>query len=130
MRAIARDVPATARRTAIYLSVYGNTLMGGTAGTTYYDVLTHAGLIDRAAEAYRNWPHYRPEQVLALDPDIIVTRSGMAETLCGQPGLTRLRACQAPGFVIEVDAFALDDPGAGMLVAAESVFSAVYGRTP
>ena len=58
---------------AMFLSTLGPDLQGGTRGTSYHDILTAAGLIDVAAEQYRDWPAYSAEQVLALSPDTIVT---------------------------------------------------------
>ncbi len=124
MDAVARDVSTESRRSAIYLSTYGDLFIGGTAGSSYHDVLSAAGLNDAAAADFHGWPTYGVEQLLQLDPDVIVTRAGMAEVLCGHPTLSRLRAC--PEAMVEVDGDLLDDPGPGMLEAAETVRAAVY----
>ena len=42
---------------------------------------------------YRDWPAYTAEDLLALDPEWIVTSIGMGQLLCRRPGLDRLRAC-------------------------------------
>ena len=124
MDAVARDIPADARRNAIYLSIWGDRFLGGTVGSSYHDVLEAAGLVDAAADNHRGWPAYAVEQILELDPDVIVTRDGMADVLCGHPVLSRLRAC--PDAMVEVDQDLLDDPGPGMLEAAETIRAAVY----
>lgn len=129
MRAIAIDLPPEQRRSAVYVSVYGKQLYGGTAGTTYHDVLAHGGLIDAAAERYRGWPEYSPEALLELDPELIVTRRGMATALCRVPGLDGLRACSTPRGIVEIDGFILDDPGLGMREAAAAVYATVYGHS-
>lgn len=128
MEAVAQDIPQSSRKGAMYVASYGNKLFGGTKGSSYHDVLTHAGLIDVAAEAYRDWPHYDPEQLLALDPDIIVTSEGLGAGLCAVSGLDRLRAC-ADGRkgIIELPGDLLGDPGARMLEAAERLRDRVYG---
>jgi iron complex transport system substrate-binding protein len=116
------------RRQAIYVSVYGDRLYGGTVGTNYHDILTHAGLDDVAAARFRDWPQYDAEELLALNPELFVTKPGMRRLLCAQPGLDRLRACQASdgaGF-IELPGTLLDDPGPEMLEATEAVFAAAY----
>lgn len=123
MGGVARDV--TERREGIYLSIYGDRNFGGTVGSSYHDVLTAAGLEDAAAEAYRGWPQYTIEQLLELDPEVIVTRAGMRATICGHPALSHLSAC--PDDVVEIDGELLDDPGPGMLDAAEAIHDAVYG---
>lgn len=122
MASIAGHVAPEARRSAIYLSVYGDRLFGGTVGTSYHDVLEAAGLRDAAARRHRGWPQYTVEQILELDPDVVVTREGMRETLCAHPVLARLRAC--PADVVEIDGDLLDAPGPGMLDAAEAVHRA------
>ncbi|MEM9487882.1 MAG: ABC transporter substrate-binding protein [Myxococcota bacterium] len=127
LAAVAADVPAEGRKQALYLSAYGNKLFGGTRGTNYHDILTYAGLRDRAADHYEDWPSYSAEQLLALDPELIVTRVGQAGPLCELPGLARLRACQRAGAIIELESFALDDPGPGVLESAEALRRAVYG---
>ncbi|WP_437877299.1 ABC transporter substrate-binding protein [Sorangium sp. So ce513] len=127
MAAVAADIQPPQRRRGMYLSGYGGRLFGGTAGTSYNDVLTSAGLIDAAAAAHRDWPEYTAEQVLTLDPDVLVTNTGMRKILCAQAGLERLRACSAPGGVVELDDALLGDPGPAMLEAAQTVRSAVYG---
>src|SRR5262249_48168480 len=66
------------RRRSLYLSVIGGQLQGGAAGTSYHDVLTHAGLLDVASAAgYRGWMQYSAEQVAALNPDLIVTKESL-----------------------------------------------------
>jgi iron complex transport system substrate-binding protein len=126
MEAVAADVPPAQRRAAIYLTIYGDRLFGGTLGTSFHDVLTAAGLRDAAAGRHRGWPQYSVEEVLELDPELVVTRTSMGDAICGHSTLARLRACD--GGVVEVDGALLSDPGPGMLEAARAVHAAVYGE--
>jgi iron complex transport system substrate-binding protein len=126
LEAIARHVPESARRGGLYLGVHGNQLYGGTRGSSYHDVLTYAGLRDVAASAYQGWPSYDPEALLGLDPELIVTGTGMRAPLCQREELRRLRACGPHGDVIEVESQLLQDAGLGMLDAAERVHAAAY----
>jgi iron complex transport system substrate-binding protein len=127
MRAVAADVPASDRPRAMHLSVYGDTLFGGALETSYHDVLTAAGLRD-AASSYRGWPQYTAEQILTIDPDVIVTSIGMRQRLCERSGLTILRACNAPNHVVEIDGEILGNPGPSMVDAARLVRAAVHGQ--
>lgn len=129
MDAVAADVPLAARRRGIYLSVYGGNLFGGSVGTSYHDVLVSAGLVD-AAVRYGESPQYATEQVLALDPDVIVTNDGMRGRICEHAGLEGLRACTPPGAIVEMDDGLLGDPGPAMVDAAEVIRLAVYGPQP
>lgn len=124
--AIARHLPRAARRTALYVSVEANQLYGGTRGTSFHDVLEYAGLVDVAARDFRGWPSYDPEQLLMLNPELIVTHTGMRAALCEQGQFQRLRACASQDAVIEVDPRLLDDAGIGMLDCAELIHRAAY----
>ncbi len=114
------------RRRAIYLATYGGKLFGGTRSSSYGDVLDAAGVVDVAATTFEGWPQYDPEQILSLDPELIVTKPGMGVELCRVAGLARLRSCRSPDGFVEVDAALLDDPGLPMLDAAEQIFAAAY----
>jgi iron complex transport system substrate-binding protein len=111
------------------VSAYAGQLFGGTIGTSYHDVLQAAGLVDSAALHYRNWPHYDPEQLLQLDPEVIVAATTSAAQFCGISGLDHLRACaHGAAGVIGVDEALMSDPGLGMLDAAEALRARVYGE--
>ena len=97
MAAVARGLAQERRKSALYVAVYGDKLYGGTRGTSYHDVMSAAGLVDVAAARYHDWPAYTAEDLLALDPEWIVTSAGMGELLCRRPGLERLRACSGAG---------------------------------
>jgi iron complex transport system substrate-binding protein len=126
LEAIAKGLPAASRRGALYVGVHGNDLYGGTRGSSYHDVLSYAGLVDVAAKDYQGWPSYDPEALLSLDPEVIVTQSGMHAALCERAELGRLRACGPSGQVIEVDAQLLSDAGLGILDAAEQIHRLAY----
>jgi iron complex transport system substrate-binding protein len=126
MTAVAADVPSSARKRGMSLSVYGDTILGGAKATSYSDVLRAAGLLD-AASAYRNWPRYNAEQVLMMDPEVIVTDTGMGSRICGRPGLAMLSACKIPDHIVEVDGSLLGDPGPSMIDAARVIRTALYG---
>jgi iron complex transport system substrate-binding protein len=115
---------------ALFLSTLGPDLQGGTSGTSYHDIMTAAGLVDVAAEHYRAWPAYASEQVLALAPDIIVTRAGFAAGICNYPGMDHVGPCRGQGRIIELDGELLDEPGLAMLDAAEELFALAYGAQP
>jgi iron complex transport system substrate-binding protein len=115
------------RRRALYLGVIGNSLLGGSVGTSYHDVLVHAGLIDVAeAAGHRDWQQYSAEQVAAMDPELIVTGASFAQAVCAHPGLERVRACREPDHVLALPEGMLADPGPGMLDAAERLFALAY----
>lgn len=126
LAAVARHIPPAARQGGLYLGIHGSQLFGGTRGTSYHDILTFAGLIDIAARQHQGWPSFAPEQLLAFDPERIVTQLGMGAALCQRVELGRLRACTQPGGVIELDGRLLSDPGFGMLEASEAVHRAAY----
>jgi iron complex transport system substrate-binding protein len=129
LRAVARDVPPGARKPALYVANYAGKLYGGTRGSSYHDVLDAAGLVDVAAERYRDWPNYDPEQLLALDPPLIVTELGMGEQLCANVWLRALSACRARALV-ELPSQLIGDAGLGMLEAAEALHDRVYPPQP
>jgi iron complex transport system substrate-binding protein len=129
MRRLAAAIPEHDRPLGLYVSLFGDVLYGGTAGSSYHDVLTAAGIRDAAAERYEGWPRYTPEMLLALDPELIVTHDGMGRSLCAHPGLGALSACRKQR-IIELDGALLGDPGLPMLEAAESLFDAVHPARP
>jgi iron complex transport system substrate-binding protein len=113
------------QRRALYLGVYGARLFGAATHTSYHDVLESAGLRDAAGEAgLSGWPELTAERVLAIDPDLVITRTGMAAIVCRHPGLERIAPCTGEGRIIELDGTLLDDPGPGMLEAAEALRAA------
>lgn len=126
MRDLARHIPVEERPRGVYLSINGSSLFGGTRGSSYHDVIEAAGVRDVAAERYEGWPKYSSEQLLELDPEVIVTHDHMAGPLCRHPGLDRLRACGPQGRIVEVDGFLIGDPSLHMLDAAETVFEALH----
>jgi iron complex transport system substrate-binding protein len=128
MRAVAADVPTRARKRAMYVAAHGGQLFGGGRRTSYHDVLNAAGLRDVAAEHFQDFPHYDPEQLLSLDPEIIVTQQAAVAVFCRISGLGHLRACQAGGRgIVGMDDALLGNPGLGMLEAAEILRERVYG---
>lgn len=124
---VSAGLPTAERPRALYLSVYGTKLFGGTRGSSYHDVLQAAGLHDVAAAGHRGWPELTAEDVLSLAPELIITKVGMAPAVCAYPGLAQLSACQQPGRIIGVHGVLIDDPGLPMLEAAESLFELVHG---
>jgi iron complex transport system substrate-binding protein len=126
LEAVASAVPAAARRQGLYLGIHGSSLYGGTLGSSYHDVLTYAGLDDVAAHDFTGWPSYDPEQLLSLDPEVIVTQTGMRAVLCQRAEFERLRACGVRGQVIEIEPRLLNDAGLGMLDASELIHRAAY----
>jgi iron complex transport system substrate-binding protein len=128
MNSVAAGLAGRPRKTALFLSIIGNQVQGGTTGTALYDVLTAGGLVDVAAARCRGWPAYSAEQLLALAPDLIVTKQGMSAAVCAFPGADHLPACHEPDRIVELPAELLDEPGPAMLEAAEAIFRRVYGE--
>lgn len=125
--------PDRARRRALYLGVYGREIYGGTLGSSYHDVLTAAGLVDVAAGQHSGWPKLGLEDVIALDPEVIVLSAGSAVALRALPGVEAVRAV-TDGTLLILDDDLLEDPGPGLLDTAEVLFRAAYpapaGATP
>lgn len=125
---IAANLEQSDRLRALYVGIHGDRLYGGTAGTSFHDVLVAAGLIDVAARAgLQGWPAYTNEQLLSLDPPWIITNPGTEETLCRHPGLDALTACRHAQ-VRSIDTDLLTDPGLGMVEAARAVHARIYGQ--
>jgi iron complex transport system substrate-binding protein len=122
LRAVAGDMPPAARKPALYVAIYAGKLYGGTRGTSYHDVLSAAGLVDVAAQRYRGWPQYDPEELLQLNPPLIVTETGMGSQLCHNVWLQQLSACAGErAQLIEISSDLIGDPGLRMLDAAEAL---------
>jgi ABC-type Fe3+-hydroxamate transport system substrate-binding protein len=102
-------------------------LYGSGRNTNYADVLSFAGLIDLGSQHYEGFPEYGSEQLLELDPDLIVTRLGQTQILCRYAGLDRLRACQDPARrIVELPESVISSAGVEMLVAAEWLHELAY----
>jgi iron complex transport system substrate-binding protein len=130
LRSVAADIPEPQRRAALYVASYAGKLYGGTRGTSFHDVLQAAGLRDLAAEHFVDWPQYDPEQLLSMNPALIVTNTGSRAAFCRDPWLARLQACTKVGAIVELPAGLIGDPGLRMLDAAEALRVSVYGPPP
>jgi iron complex transport system substrate-binding protein len=127
---VAPDVPKGERKRAAYLSVFGTSIYGGGRRTSYDDVLRHAGLENALAKTYEGWPDLGPEEVLASNPELVVTHRGMGPLLCSLPKLDRLEACKGERpAIVELEPSVLSDPGSGILTAAEQVHDRVADLT-
>jgi len=127
LEAVSAGIAEADRRRGLYVGMHGDRLYGGTAGTSFHDVLAAGGLIDVAAEAgFQGWPAYTNEQLLSLDPPWIITNPGTEQSLCRHPGFQSLSACRT-GQVRSIQTHLLTDPGLGIVHAAEAVHAAVYG---
>jgi iron complex transport system substrate-binding protein len=125
---VSEDIGEPDRRRGLYVGIHGDRLYGGTAGTSFHDVLVAGGVIDMAAEAgFQGWPAFTNEQLLSLDPPWIITNPGTERSLCRHPGFQALSACRS-GQVRSIETALLTDPGLGILQAAEAVRAAVYGN--
>jgi iron complex transport system substrate-binding protein len=127
LQAVAADIPRGARPRGLYLSAYGKQLFGGAAATSYHDVLEYGGVDDVAAPRYRGWPALDAERVLSLDPEVLVTKRGMAKEVCRAPGLGLLRPCRGQGRIAELDNDLVDDPSLPILELAESLRTQIHG---
>lgn len=129
MTALAHDVKPADRKKALYVSVYEDQCYGGTAGTSYHDVLVAAGLDDVTDDVpwtwSSAWPQFSIEQLIQLNPELIVTQPGMAAQIKSIVGLGELAAVQA-NQVYEIDATLINDPGLLMYEAASMLHQAVY----
>ncbi len=129
IRGLQNSVPKLRPR-GLYLSVYGDAFFGGTAGTSYADVLRLGGITDVAAAAgLVDWPQYASEQILSLQPDVLVTRRGMAGAIRAHPVLGQLDAARDPHGILEIDPAYDGDAGLGVLRAAASLQESIRKRT-
>ena len=114
----------------IYLSVYGDTFFGATANTSYADTLRLGGVRDLAAErGFVDWPQYTAEQLLELDPPLIVTLEGMGSVIRGHALLSTLAACGPEGRIVEIDGAFNGDAGLGIVEAAYQILTRVHPGT-
>ena len=106
----------------LYLSVLGDSFFGGTQGTSYADLLTYGGVADLAEEhGYKDWPRFNPEQLLMMNPKLILTQLGMAEAICQHSALSKLAACKPGGQILELHGRYHADPGLGIVEASQQI---------
>ncbi|MED5371305.1 MAG: ABC transporter substrate-binding protein [Myxococcota bacterium] len=130
-RALELAVPPDQRIDGIYLSVIGDAWYGGTQGTSYGDMLRLSGIHDVAADAgHQMWPRYSAEDLLALDPPLILAPSGSTPTICRHSILEQLRACHEGGRIVELPPSYPNDPGLGVLKTAQELQPRVHPRSP
>jgi iron complex transport system substrate-binding protein len=114
--------PSVDRPWGLYISVLGDSIFGGTSGTSYADMLHYGGVKDLAAKhGFKEWPRYNPEQLLKMNPDLILTQAGMGEIICSHSALSFLAACQPNGHILEMAGKHHLDPGMGLVEAAAQV---------
>jgi iron complex transport system substrate-binding protein len=127
LQALKQAVPLKNRPEGMYVSMYGDSFFGGTTNTSFADMLAYGGINDIASKhGYTEWPQYTPEQLLVMNPALIVTPHGMGNGICNHTLLHQLEACTQDGQVIEVSTEYISDPGLGIIQAAASIQAAVH----
>jgi ABC-type Fe3+-hydroxamate transport system substrate-binding protein len=114
--------PSKSQPLGLYLSVLGDSIFGGTAGTSYADMLHYGGVKDlAAAHGFKDWPRYNPEQLLEMNPSIIITQKGAGAVICGHSALGLMAACSTEGHILELSSDFQPDPGLGVVESAAEV---------
>lgn len=120
-------LPSDQHVEGLFLTVWGDSFSGGTRGTSYGDMLRYGGVRDLAEQhGYSDWPQYTPEQLIAMNPSLIVTQPDMAPVVCEHGTLRELAACKPGGRVVEVAGGYIGDPGLGVVKAAAAVKAQVH----
>lgn len=127
LQALEQAVSTEKRPAGMYLSMYGDSFFGGTTNTSFADMLSYGGIDDLAAKhGYKEWPQYTPEQLLVMNPSLIVTSQGLGSGICNHPILYQLAACRKDGQIIEISSEYISDPGLGIIQAAASIQAAAH----
>ena len=130
---IAKDLPKENRKSALYVSVFNDQCYGGIKGSAYHDIIIAAGLTDAANKATWEWssawPQLSVEQILQLNPDILIMPKGARDSVTSVAGLDALPAVKH-GRIYEVDPVYMHDAGLLMYEAACTIFNLVYKGTP
>ncbi len=131
LSALDAAVPDDHELPGLYLSLYGDSLFGGTVGSSYADMLHYAGIDDLAeAHGYREWPKFSPEDLLVIDPPLVVTQAGMARLICEHTTLSTLACCGPDGRVVEVPSDYHSEPGLGLVYAARALQHHLHPHLP
>jgi len=124
LEALEKRGEARGRPWGLYLNIVADSFFGGTRSSSYADMLHYGGVQDLAeAHGYVEWPRYNPEQILEMNPDLLVTQSGMGEVICAHSTLARLAACSDSGTILELRGDYQLDPGRGLVRAASQIQS-------
>ena len=111
--AVAADVPAGPRPTALYLIAEDPPRTAG-PGTFIGQAIEIAGAVPAFPELAEDWPTVALEAVMARSPDVIVLPVGAdlpaREALAGRPGWRDLAAVRE-GRIVEIEADLLARPG-------------------
>lgn len=122
LSALEAQWPSKVPPLGLYLSVLGDSIFGGTTGTNYADMLHYGGVKDLAAEhGFKDWPRYNPEQLLKMNPAIIITPEGTGAVICGHSALGLMAACSSEGHILEMSDEFQPDPGLGLVETAAEV---------
>ncbi len=122
---------ARGRPWGIYLNIVADSFFGGTRSSSYADMLYYGGVQDLAeANGYVEWPRYSPEQILEMNPKLLVTQAGMGEVICSHSSLTHLKACSGEGRILELQGEHHLDPGRGLVRAASQIQSMLDMAVP
>jgi iron complex transport system substrate-binding protein len=121
------SVPAANRKSAAYVALYGGKLLSAGAGTSYHDLLSYAGLDDSVARERNGYPELNVEELLRLDPEVVVGPPSTRAGLCRLQGLARLRVCRSRHAIVSIDDALLGETGLGMALAAERIHAGAYG---
>lgn len=112
----------------MYLSVHGTHFYGGAEGSSYGDMLRAGGVEDVASAAgFTGWPDYSAEEILRLDPPLLVMPEGHPDALCRIEAMAALSACRSESFVT-LPADALNDPGPALVETSAALRAALLER--
>lgn len=115
-------LPEGPQPSGVYLTVLGDSFFGGSQGTSYADLMHYGGIADLAAEnGYSDWPRYSSEELLMMNPNLILTQEGGGDVICQHSALSKLAACHPGGRVLELYGRYHTDPGLGIVEAAQQV---------
>lgn len=131
LKALEQATELLEKPSGIYLNIHGDQFFGGTDGSSYADLLHYGGVIDLAAQqGFKGWPQYNVEQLMKLDPPLIITAPGRQKMICEHTLLSRLSACKSKEAIIELPSGFLNDPGLGLVYAAQSLQTSIHHIQP
>ncbi|MBI3926243.1 MAG: cobalamin-binding protein [Armatimonadetes bacterium] len=110
-----RQVEALPRRPTVFVEIWAQPLMTAGSGSYVGDLVERSGGINVFADL-EGYPRVTDEQMLVLDPEVIVLTVSTPEEAAGRPGWHRLKAVKE-GAVHRIDSDLLARPSPRVLEA-------------